>query len=87
MCQDSPIVPSCHLAFSCCLLVNNHDLVHLLIEKTEKKRVGVGFIAETEVCGLLVKVLLVGTVYDTFLVGCTTVTYGGLILTKSEINK
>lgn len=30
-------------------------------------------IAETEVCGLLVKVLLVGAVYDTFLVGCTTV--------------
>ena len=34
-------------------------------------------IAETEVCGLLVKVLLVGAVYDTFLVGCTTVIQPG----------
>lgn len=52
-----------------CIMMEYH-----LKERGEKKSEWVWVvIAETEVCGLLVKVLLVGAVYDTFLVGCTTV--------------
>lgn len=40
--------------------------------KERKREGGCGLSFQRWVCGLLVKVLLVGAVYDTFLVGCTT---------------
>lgn len=57
--------------------------------KEKKERLG-GWLsvvtAETGVCGLLVKVLFVGAVYDTFLVGCTSCDTGRLMVTGKKVD-
>ena len=60
-----------------------------IIYKRKRKEWGGGgggvVTVETGVCGLLVKVLFVGAVYDTFLVGCTSCDPGRLMVTGKKV--